>query len=58
VKLSAPGQLGNARGVLLSFTDLQVRLGFVTREDVEGYISATRLAIAPRPAERTADVAS
>jgi hypothetical protein len=44
--------------VLLSFTDLQVRLGFVTREDVEGYISSTRLAIAPRPAERTTDVAS
>ena len=42
----------------LSFTDLQVRLGFVTREDVEGYISATRLAIASSPAERTTDVAS
>jgi transcriptional regulator with XRE-family HTH domain len=29
----------------LSFTDLQVRLGFVTREDLEGYIGSAGLAI-------------
>jgi hypothetical protein len=33
----------------LSFTDLQVRLGFVTREDLEGYIGTERLSIAPAP---------
>jgi hypothetical protein len=32
---------------LLSFPDLQVRLGFVTREDLEGYVGAYRLSIAP-----------
>lgn len=31
----------------LSFTDLQVRLGFVTREDLEGYIGSPRLSIVP-----------
>ena len=31
----------------LSFPDLQVRLGFVTREDLEGYVGAHRLSIAP-----------
>jgi hypothetical protein len=31
----------------LSFPDLQVRLGFVTREDLEGYVGAYRLSIAP-----------
>lgn len=31
----------------LSFTDLQVRLGFVTREDLEGYIGSQRLSIVP-----------
>jgi hypothetical protein len=30
----------------LSFTDLQVRLGFVTREDLEGYVRTERLSIA------------
>jgi hypothetical protein len=29
----------------LSFTDLQVRLGFITREDLEGYVGTTRLSI-------------
>lgn len=33
----------------LSFTDLQVRLGFVTREDVERYVISTSLASAPLP---------
>ena len=33
----------------LSFTDLQVRLGFVTREDVEGYIGTERLSIPAAP---------
>jgi transcriptional regulator with XRE-family HTH domain len=33
----------------LSFTDLQVRLGFVTREDLEGYIGSQRLSIVGAP---------
>ena len=33
----------------LSFTDLQVRLGFVTREDVEGYLGSQRLLITATP---------
>jgi len=33
----------------LSFTDLQVRLGFVTREDLEGYVGGQRLSIASAP---------
>jgi hypothetical protein len=41
----------------LSFTDLQVRLGFVTREDLEGYVRSQRLSIAGAP-HRTGDVVS
>lgn len=33
----------------LSFADLQVRLGFVTREDLEGYIVSSRTSIKPAP---------
>jgi hypothetical protein len=33
----------------LSFTDLQVRLGFITREDVEGYVGAQRLSVPAAP---------
>jgi hypothetical protein len=33
----------------LNFTDLQVRLGFVTREDLEGYVGRERLSIAAAP---------
>jgi hypothetical protein len=33
----------------LSFTDLQVRLGFVTQEDLEGYIGTKRLSIMATP---------
>jgi len=33
----------------LSFTDLQVRLGFVTREDLEGYVGRQRLSIGSAP---------
>jgi len=29
----------------LSFADLQVRLGFVTREDLEGYVGSQHLAL-------------
>jgi transcriptional regulator with XRE-family HTH domain len=35
-----------AEAFRLSFTDLQVRLGFLTREDLEGYIGGNRLSIA------------
>jgi len=42
----------------LSFTDLQVRLGFVTREDLEGYIVSSRPAITAGPANRSAGVLS
>jgi hypothetical protein len=46
-----------ADGFRLSFTDLQVRLGFVTREDLEGYVGTKRLSVvAARRAET--DVAS
>jgi hypothetical protein len=41
----------------LSFTDLQVRLGFVTREDVEGYVGTQRLSV-PAAARAEAHVAS
>ena len=33
----------------LNFTDLQVRLGFVTLEDIEGYIGTRRLSIPATP---------
>ena len=33
----------------LSFTDLQVRLGFVTRQDLEGYIGSQWLSIPSAP---------
>jgi DNA-binding Lrp family transcriptional regulator len=35
----------------LSFTDLQVRLGFVTRADVEGYIGTKSVSITTLPHE-------
>jgi hypothetical protein len=41
----------------LNFTDLQVRLGFVTREDLEGYVGRQHLSIASAP-RGTVDVAA
>ncbi len=42
----------------LSFTDLQVRLGFVTREDLEGYIVSSRTSITAAPAGGATNVVS
>ncbi|MEO3759553.1 XRE family transcriptional regulator [Mycobacterium sp. B14F4] len=41
----------------LSFTDLQVRLGFVTREDLMGYIDSAGVVVADVPGAQT-DIAS
>ncbi len=42
----------------LNFTDLQVRLGFVTHEDLESYLGSAQVKTPPGPLPRRGDIAS